>query len=210
MAEQANMICPACRTFQPRADVCSKCGVVVAKVWDAERGVERKSSAPQTAQRPWPKRIAVISVIAIPVVGFLIFSGTRSGKQAEDRTAPKTSDQQSKGKELKSIDKVAAFNPQLALNVQITNVRAKLHALRTKLNFYLMEADEPPSNEQGLQALVNRGFLRQADITDEWGNTFVYQLEWGKKTPWMQEYKIYVHSKGPDGISGTSDDVMMP
>lgn len=210
MAEQANMICPACRTFQPRAEVCSKCGVVVAKVWDVQRGVEQKPSVPKPGKPPWAKRVGVISLIAIPVVGFLIFSGTRSGKEAGDRTAAKTSDQQSKGKKLKSIDMVAAFNPQLALNVQITNVRAKLQKLRTMLYMYSMEGGDPPSNEQGLQVLVNRGFLGQADITDEWGNTFVYRLEWGKKTPWTHEYKIYIHSKGPDGIDGTSDDVAMP
>jgi len=210
MASQANMICPACRTFQPRAEVCTKCGVVVAKVWDSQRGVEEKSSAPQPTRRPWARRVGVISLIAIPVVGFLIFPGTRSGKEAGDKTAASTSGQQSKGKELKSIDKVAAFNPQLALNVQITSVRAKLQTLRHKLYIYSMEWGDPPTNEQGLQALVNKGFLSQADITDEWGNTFVYKLEWGKKTPFAHEYKIYVHSMGPDGVSGTSDDVHMP
>ncbi|MBI2296798.1 MAG: type II secretion system protein GspG, partial [Betaproteobacteria bacterium] len=209
MAEQANMICPSCRTFQPRAEVCSKCGVVVAKVWDAQRGADRKSSVPETRKRPWAK-VGVIVLIAVPIIGFFIFSGTRSSKEAGDKTAARTSDEQKKGKTLKSIDKIAAFNPQMAANVQRIQVLSKLQSLRTRFNIYEVEGGEPPSNEEGLQALVNKGFLRQADITDEWGNTFVYRLEWGKKTPFGQEYKIYVHSKGPDGIDGTSDDVMLP
>ena len=72
-----------------------------------------------------------------------------------------------------------------------------------------IEGGEPPSNAEGLQALVDSGYLTQFDITDEWQNTFVYRLEWGKETAWGQEYKIFVHSKGADGISGNADDVAM-
>jgi hypothetical protein len=175
-------------------------------VWDSQRGADRKPGAPETSKRPW-LRIGVIALIAVPVVGFFTFSGTRSGKEAA-----KTSDvnEQRKGKKTESIDRIAAFNPQLAANVQRTQQQSKLQSLKTKLYMYSIEGGEPPSNEQGLQALVNKGVLRQAEITDEWGNTLVYRLEWGKKTPWTHEYKIYIHSLGPDGIDGTSDDVAMP
>ena len=78
------------------------------------------------------------------------------------------------------------------------------------LYHYSMEGDHPPTNEEGLQPLVDRRYLSQSDITDEWGNAFVYRLEWGKETPWGKEYKIFVHSNGPDGMSGNSDDVAMP
>ncbi len=68
----------------------------------------------------------------------------------------------------------------------------------------------PPSNEEGLQPLVDKGYLSQPAITDEWGNIYEYRLEWGKETPWGKKYEIFVHSKGPDGISGNADDIGMP
>ena len=87
---------------------------------------------------------------------------------------------------------------------------SQLQNLKTMLYFYTTDGGLPPSNEQGLQQLVDTRHLSQANITDVWGNTLVYRLEWGKETPWGKEYKIFVHSKGPDGISGNADDVMMP
>ena len=31
MSDQANMICPACKKFQPKAEECAHCGIVIAK-----------------------------------------------------------------------------------------------------------------------------------------------------------------------------------
>ena len=75
---------------------------------------------------------------------------------------------------------------------------------------YTMEGTVPPSNAEGLQVLVDGRYLSQSDITDDWGRKFVYRMEWGKETPWGKEYEITVHSKGPNGMSGTHDDIGMP
>ncbi len=211
MAEQTNMICPSCETFQPKAEICNTCGVIIAKAQQAVSGGVQKPVAQETSKPPIAK-FAVILLIAIPVIGFVMFSGTDNVNETGNVTdsASSNASEKTKTKKTDPIDQIAAFNPAVAENIRRTNVLSKLHSLKTMLYMFGTEGEEPPSNEEGLQALVDNGFLTQSTITDDWGNIFIYRLEWGKETPWGKEYKIYVHSKGPDGISGNSDDMMMP
>lgn len=41
------MICPKCKTFQPTAETCKECGVIVAKMW----AQQSEKKAPETARR---------------------------------------------------------------------------------------------------------------------------------------------------------------
>jgi len=197
MAEQPHMICPSCNTFQPKAEICNKCGVIIAKVQQKIDGAS-KEPATQESSKPSIPKFVVILLIAIPVIGFVMYSGTDKVNEIDGASKKDP------------IDKIAAFNPAVAEKVRTTKVRSKLNSLKTMLYMYGTEGGEPPGNEEGLQSLVDSGYLTQPEITDDWGNIFVYRLEWGKETVWGKEYKIYVHSNGPDGISGNSDDVMMP
>lgn len=211
MAETSNMICPACQKFQPKAEICNSCGVIIAKAQKPVSGDAQKPVAQETSKPPIAK-FAVILLIAIPVIGFVMFSGTDNDNEAVNATDSASSNvsEKTKAKKPDSIDKIAVFNPAVADNLRRTNVRSKLHSLKTTLYMLGVEGDEPPSNEEGLKLLVEKRYLNQDEITDEWGNIFVYRLEWGKETPWGKEYKIYVHSKGQDGISGTADDIGLP
>ncbi len=202
MAGSTNMICPSCGTFQDLAEVCSKCGVIIEKVLNAAVNYADKKSAESENNRSLTAKIAVMLLITIPVIGFILFSGTDNGQE----TVGNSNDQEKTDK-LQSSERIAAFNPAIAENVQRTNVKSKLHSIRTNLNVYLVEGGDPPTNEEGLQLLVDSGYLSQAEITDEWGNIYEYRLELDKETPWGQEYKIFVHSRGPDGVSGNADDV---
>jgi len=207
MAEQPHMICPRCNTFQPKAEICNKCGVIIAKVQQTINGSE-KIPAAQEISKPSIPKFVVILLVTIPVIGFIMFSGT--DKVNESDSTSSSANKETKTEQKDPIDKIAAFNPAVAEKVRTTKVRSKLNSLKTMLYMYGTEGGEPPGNEEGLQSLVDSGFLRQPEITDDWGNIFDYRLEWGKETPWGKEYKIYVHSKGPDGISGNSDDVTLP
>ena len=211
MAEQLHMICPSCNTFQPKAEICNKCGVIIAKLQQTINGAPKKPAAQEISKTPIPKFV-VILLIAIPVIGFVMYSGTDNVNvtgNTSDSTSSSASEK-TKTKKTDPIDRIAAFNPTVAEKVRATKVQSKLHSLRTMLYMLGTEGGEPPSNEEGLQALADSGFLTQSEITDDWGNILDYRLEWGKETPWGKEYKIYVHSNGPDGISGNSDDVMLP
>ena len=211
MASQANMICPSCQIFQPRAVTCKSCGIVVAKLAQPAPSAAPRATGPDTSTTP-RFNIRVVLLIAIPVIGLIAFSGSENAADGDHSTDAKSSEASDKNKAKKPspTDRIAAFNPGAAAHIQRNNVMSKLHALRTMMYQYSMEGDEPPTNDEGLQVLVDRRYLSQSDITDEWGNTFVYRLEWGKETPWGKEYKIFVHSKGPDGRSGSSDDIGMP
>lgn len=203
MAEQANMICPSCQTFQPKAEICTNCGVVIAKVQKSVYGADTNtdSVSKETSKPPFPKMVMIV-LIGIPIIGFILFTGS-GGKNADNEVKSKT-------QQIDPIDQIAVVKPAVAENIQRTKVQSKLHSLKTMLYMYGTEGGMPPSNEQGLQALVKSGYLKKHEITDAWGNIFAYRLEWDKETPWGKEYKIYVHSKGPDGISGNADDVLMP
>ena len=207
MAEQPHMICPSCNTFQPKAEICNKCGVIIAKVQQRINGAEIKPTAQESSKPSIPKFV-VILLIAIPVIGFVMYSGTDKVNEIDGTSS--SANEKTKTEKKDPIDKIAAFNPAVAEKVRTTKVRSKLNSLKTMLYMYGTEGGEPPGNEEGLQSLVDSGYLTQPEITDDWGNIFVYRLEWGKETVWGKEYKIYVHSNGPDGISGNSDDVMMP
>jgi len=209
VAETSNMICPVCKTFQPRSDLCSKCGVVMSK---AIKPSNAEASKPVTSNnRKFPVAIIVLAlIIVIPILGLVLFSGedNKEGDSSEDisSAAGRNPDLD----KVSSIKTIAAFNPGIANNIQRQQVLSKLHTLKTMLYMFGAEGDEPPSNEDGLPALVEKGYLKQGDITDEWGNTFEYRLEWGKEDAFWKEYKIFVHSKGPDGITGNADDIGMP
>jgi hypothetical protein len=208
MASQTNMICPGCQIFQPRAVICNSCGIVVAKVGKPAPNAAPRSTGSETSKTP-RVNLNVILLIGLPVIAFIVFSGSENAEEVDHTTAAVSSDVSDKNKP-NPTDMIAAVNPAAAARIQRNNVTSKLHALKTMLYQYSMEGDDPPTNDEGLQALVERRYLTQSEITDEWGNTFVYRLEWGKETPWGKEYKIFVHSKGPDGVSGNSDDVAMP
>ena len=207
MAAQANMICPGCQTFQPRALTCSTCGIAVAKVGKPAPSAARVATVSATSDPPRLNRF-VILLIAIPVIGFILSSGSDQAEEA-DATSSGASDQ-NKANKSNPTDRLATIHPGAAAHIQRNNTRSKLHSLKTALYAISVEGDDPPTNEEGLQVFVDRRYLSASDITDDWGNKFVYRLEWGKETPWGKEYKIFVHSKGPDGISGNHDDIGMP
>ena len=96
-----------------------------------------------------------------------------------------------------------AVKPQL----DRTAVRAKLATVRTAIHQYNVYNDEIP---RGLEEVVQAGFLQPGDVTDPWGNSFAFRRE--KKdssSEWMQEYEIFVFSRGPDGVSGNADDIYL-
>lgn len=205
MAEGINMICPSCGAFQTRAEVCNKCGIVIAKALNAGNNVAERKTVEADVSKPPLAKFAVIALITIPVIGYFLLSGADS--EDTSSAGPSNTSQQKQTAKKSQIERIAVFKPAIANQLQRTNVLSKLHMLRTTLNMYSIEGDEPPSNEEGLQTLVEKGILGQSDITDEWGNVFTYRLEWTKGSIVGKEYKIYVHSNGPDGISGNSDDI---
>lgn len=86
-------------------------------------------------------------------------------------------------------------------------VRAKLANVRTAIYQYNIYNNEIP---KGLDEVVKAGFLRITDVTDPWGNPFAFRKEKKKSSSqWMEEYEIFVFSRGPDGKSGNADDIYL-
>ena len=212
MSEGQNMVCPGCGAFQPRAEVCIKCGIVIAK----KAGPIKKPTAgpiPKPQAKP-PARpaakpagskpplglILLAAIIIVPVASYFLFAA--KGKPATDTTTG------SKPAPAKTeIERIATLKPGVANELQRSQVQSKLHTLRTQLNLYLTEHEQPPSNEEGLQSLVAKGALTEADITDAWGHAYNYRLEWGQESAMEKKYTISLSSNGPDGIPGNADDI---
>lgn len=204
--EAANMVCPNCHTFQPRAEACNECGVIIEKVLNAGKTPVKK---PVVADDT-PKTNKLWLVLLLSCV-FFYYSKHKNGEEQEVAPAAVTRPKApSKTPEQEQPTAVAAVNPDIESNTQRDKVMAKLRALKSTLYRLHVEGRMPPGNEEGLQHLVDEGTLTQADITDEWGNTFVYRLEWTQRAGQEKRYSIFVHSRGPDGISGNDDDVTMP
>lgn len=201
--EAMNMVCPNCHTFQPRAVACNQCGVIVEKVLNADKDPVRK---PVVAADDKPKTNKLWAVL---LIACLIFYFSKDNDEEANIVSPNAGEQpKTSGQE--QLDTVEAVNSDVATKLRRDKVITKLQTLKSSLYALNMESRMPPSNEEGLQSLVDQGLLTQADITDEWGNTFVYRIEWGEQTGLERQYSIFVHSRGPDGISGNDDDVIMP
>lgn len=196
MANSGNMICPACGTFQPKAEECTQCGVIIAKAQAQKAAVEEPAAqANDKSKGGSSSLLAGVAIAAALLVGGWYF--WPSGESApRPPVQPKT-----------QIEKVAAYNAQMAAQIQQTDALTKLRTLRTKL--YLMDEKGvvPPTNEEGLHALVEKGLLKQDEITDPWGHDFAYRLEEGIQGQGSKHYQVYVYSAGPDGIPGNKDDI---
>ncbi|MEE9253660.1 MAG: hypothetical protein V3U43_01880 [Pseudomonadales bacterium] len=96
-----------------------------------------------------------------------------------------------------------AVKPRLDRNA----VRAKLATVRTAIHQYNVYNNEVPKR---LEEVVQAGFLQPGDVTDPWGNTFAFRREKKESAnEWMEEYEIFVFSRGPDGVSGNGDDIYL-
>lgn len=199
MSDQGNMICPACEKFQPKAEECAHCGIVIAKARNPDAPPPRSTKKGSDSDGLPIKAIAIVAVIMIAGGAFL-FSG--NDQPADEENVAKGS--------LSQIDKLAVVRPKTASRIQIVKTQSTLNTLKNKLYMLSMDWSEPPTNEQGLQYLVRQGHLTKADTTDAWGRGFAYKMEWKKETAFTREYEITVHSLGADGLTNTSDDIGMP
>lgn len=91
-----------------------------------------------------------------------------------------------------------------------TAAAARISQIESALEFYRMDNARYPTS---LEALIKRpegarnypkgGYMRKAEsLVDPWTQPFEY-VNPGEKNP----YAVDLSSKGPDGISGTEDDV---
>lgn len=210
-AEAANMVCPNCHTFQPRAEACNECGVIIEKALNAGKTPVEKQKPVVVDDTPKTNKLWLVLLLTCV---FFYYSKHKDKENEELEaaapaavTSPKTP---SKTPEQEQSAAAAAVNPDIESNTQRDKVMIKLQAIKSTLYRLHVEGKMPPSNEEGLQYLVDEGILTQADITDEWGNTFVYRLEWTRQAGQEKQYSIFVRSRGPDGISGNDDDIIMP
>ena len=208
MNEGTNMICPVCGAFQPRAEICNKCGIIIAKAANPQAKPEVRSAAKANTGKPPVAMIILAAVIAVPVIGYVLFSTDDDTVTTATDTSNDESPVMPAAKS--QIERIATVNPAVASNLQNSQVQSKLSALRTTLNMYSIDNDKPPSNEEGLQTLVTKGVATAADITDEWGNDFEYRVEPVQDATTGKDYTIKLYSKGLDGISGTPDDIGLP
>ena len=203
MTEGTNMICPSCGAFQPRAEICNKCGIIIAKASATVTSTPaRKVSAPKSSKPP-VAIIAIVTVVVVALIGYFLFSGSKTGNQPAATNTAQTKPAAKKSE----IDRIGTFNSAAASNMHRTNVLSKLSQIRNALNMYGVDGNQPPGNDEGLKVLVDKGLLSQSDITDEWGNPFVYQLNMEKDPATGKDYTIKLFSSGPDGIPGNADDI---
>lgn len=203
MAEGTNMICPSCGTFQPRAEVCNKCGIIIAKASTAVATTPQATAVASKSGKPPVAIIAVVALIALAAIGYFIFSGSSTAPQPKVTATAKPAARKSE------IDRLGTYNKHIADNMHRSNVLSKLSVIRNALNMYEVDGNQPPSTEQGLQPLVDKGLLSADDLIDEWGNTFGYQLKMEKDPATGKDYTIKLFSKGPDGIAGNADDISL-
>lgn len=201
MAEAANMVCPNCHTFQSRAEVCNQCGVIIEKVLNVNKGPVEKTVV--IDEKPKTNKLWMVLLIVC-----LIFYFSKDNDEEDDVVSSNAGVQTVPVQE--GLDAAVAVNPDVALKVQRDKVMTKLQTLKSTLYMLSVEGKTPPNDEEGLQLLVDQGILTQSEIIDEWENTFVYRLEWGEQIGLERQYRIFVHSRGPDGISGNADDILMP
>jgi general secretion pathway protein G len=96
---------------------------------------------------------------------------------------------------------VVAFDQLKKANIKTTQV--KLRKLSGQIQQYYA-FQTPPALPESLQDLVNPpgnegSYVKDTDLKDAWGNDILYEKSGSR------EYKVI--SAGPDGSSGTEDDI---
>jgi len=201
------MICPSCGAFQPRADVCNKCGIIIAKASTAAASATASNAVVPKTSNPPVTMIAIVAVVVVAVIGYFLFSGSDNENQSAGVAADTTKAEPAAKKS--EIDRIGTFNPAVAENMHRTNVLSKLSEIRNALNMYSVDGNQPPTGAEGLQVLVDKGLLSQSDLVDEWGNPFVYQIKMETDLATGSNYTINLSSMGPDGIPGNADDIKL-
>ena len=104
---------------------------------------------------------------------------------------------------------VAAWSLDVADRGAQVRAQADMRALEVALDLYRVQTGQYPTEEQGLNALVEkpdgvRGWEPTLDeeLLDPWGNTYEYRLGVGEDEPEL-------FSAGPDQIPGTIDDLTL-
>ncbi|RMH58536.1 MAG: type II secretion system protein GspG [Candidatus Hydrogenedentota bacterium] len=92
---------------------------------------------------------------------------------------------------------------------RLTAARGEIAALATALRNYNIDHDRFPTTDEGLEALLKKDkdghgpYLEKTTAvpTDPWGNPYHYLQ------PGEHNYDYDLWSSGPDGLSGTDDDI---
>ncbi len=149
MSDQGNMICPACEKFQPKAEECAHCGIVIAKAHKPDAHPPQPTTNESDSDGLPIKAIAIVVVIMI-AGGTFLFTGNDQPTD-EGQSVAKGSTSQ--------IDRLAVIKPKTASKIQIVETQATLHELKTRLYMLCMDWPEPPTNEQVLLYFVKQGHL---------------------------------------------------
>ena len=116
MPDQENMICPACEKFQPKAEECAHCGIVIAKAHKPDAPPPKPIENESDTDGLPIKAIAIVAVIIIAGGAFL-FSGNdqpADGAQSVAKDSPS------------QMDGLAATKKRTASRVQIVKTQATL------------------------------------------------------------------------------------
>jgi general secretion pathway protein G len=104
---------------------------------------------------------------------------------------------------------------QIQKQAQEREARIRIESLQTPLELYRMNVGTFPTTQQGLEALKSAPsdladpdkwdgpYIKKELPTDPWGNPYQYEYPGNHGE---NEYDIW--SIGPDGTSGTEDDIV--
>ena len=81
----------------------------------------------------------------------------------------------------------------------------EIFSIQRELEYFYFEHKGWPSETQGLAELNRNGTGPSISLIDPWGKPYGYRLE--KSPERMEGLSPYVWSSGPDGVSGTDDDI---
>lgn len=98
-------------------------------------------------------------------------------------------------------------------DAKVKAAQTQISAFKTSLQMYAVDNGQPPSTEQGLEALINEptsspkptNWKKYMDIPevpkDPWGNDYIYE------SPGPTGEDFYILSPGKDGRDGGGDDI---
>lgn len=95
---------------------------------------------------------------------------------------------------------------------EIDNAKIQVGSFEQTFQTYRTHMGSFPATEQGFSALINdpdqtgkwRGpYIKETDLNDPWGNPYNYQYPSRKQNSRLPD----IWSNGPDGVSGTVDDI---
>ena len=149
----------------------------------------------------------IITMIIVAIVIFKFYTGY--SKSSEGQSSGESKERwNTKMFKTDDMEKLkanvnAAVHRQTAPDTVVTDFKM----IENALHMYSLNGGKIPTDEEGLNVLVENQILQERHTIDPWGTPYAYERELKSDTSMGKMYQIFLTCAGPDKAYDTADDL---